>query len=126
MTHKYFYIEESDSLLSESSPMFIVMIGTTRQDNRDYLFLMSHAVSKGHYFEIWNRKTAIFVNNILKNYPNAKSRIKQISAREMVRHVKECTDIPYSQNQLRNSIHMQMTIDTYFRVTSNLNSKRNG
>lgn len=126
MTHKYLYIQEDSNVLDENSPIYIVMVGATPQANRDYLFLTSHAVSHGHYFELWNRQTAIFVGKIIKSYPDALSRIKKVSARQLVRHIKANTECPFSENQLHNSMHMQMTIDTYFRVTSNINAKRNG
>lgn len=126
MTHKYLYIQESSYILSDESPIYIVMVGATKQCNRDFLFLTSHAVANGHYFELWNKETAIFVHKILKTYPNAQSRIKKLSARQLVKHIKANTACPYSENQLHNTIRMQMVIDTYFRITSNINSKRNG
>lgn len=124
MTHKYLYIREDGALLSETSPIYIVMIGTSSQANRDYLFLTSYAVEHGHFFQLWNRETAFFLSKIIEEYPNQGSRLIKISARQLVRNLKANLESPLTENQLRNQIHLQKVVDTYFRITSSINAKR--
>ena len=97
MTHYYCLIIAGD-VIDESSLIYRVGVGTSLQCNRDYLFLLAHAVDHGWYFEKWSAEVMEFVRKIAaslsptnSNDPSDAISIHGASVREIVRSIKSGT-----------------------------------
>lgn len=125
MTHYYCLIIAGD-VLDESSLIYKVGVGTSRQCNRDYLFLLAQAVDHGWYFERWSAEVMEFVRKITKslsatnsNDPSDAISIHGASVREIVRSIKNGTAFPSSTNELTNRNQLRHWLSLNYRIGAN-------
>lgn len=123
MTHKYLYIDESGVQLGASTKFYVVSIGTGKQANRDYLFLIAYSQDKGHFFERWKDGTAEFLNKCLLSCSDITPHVTKINARDLVRNFKNNLSQSMSQNSILNDTHLKKMLDCSYRISSNLNAK---
>lgn len=94
MTHYHYYIQ-AGAQLDALSRFYLVAIGNSVQANRDYLFLLSHSVDAGHYFEIRSEESTDFVQRCLQSLSDDAAQfdcvapiLQKIKARDLVRLIK--------------------------------------
>ena len=122
MTHYYCLIIAGD-VIDESSLIYKVGVGTSKQCNRDYLFLLAHAVDHGWYFEKWSAEVREFVRKIAEslsatnsNDPSQAISIHGASVREIVRSIKNGTAFPSSSNELTNRNQLRQWLSLNYRI----------
>lgn len=127
MTHYYYFIM-AGSCWDESTQLFRVGVGTSRQGTRDFLFLTAFAASHNYYFEKDSVQSSEFFMKCLKSFAssadpcgNATTRSLHVSARELVRALKKSERIPVPENVSRNVKHQLHFLSLNYRVISNLN-----
>lgn len=125
MTHYYCLIIAGD-VLDESSLIYKVGVGTSRQCNRDYLFLLAHSVEHGWYFERWSEEVREFVRKITESLsatcsddPSDAISIHGASVREIVRSIKNGTAFPYSSHELTNRNQLRHWLSLNYRIGAN-------
>lgn len=121
MTHYYYYIECGATVNSEST-IYKVGVGTSDQAQRDYLFLTSHAVDAGHYFEIVSDTSTNFINRIQNSVFPYQVSIKAISARNLVRYFKGLGGMPLSPEQLHAAHSARFATDIDYRISCNFSA----
>jgi len=121
MTHYYYFIMTPGGILDDQARLYIVGIGSSKQADRDYLFLTAYAADNNCYFSSVSGTSDAFVHRCEQSigYP-LRMRSQRVSARSLVRSLKAGTDIPYSENQLRNVDHLRKFLSLNYRVISNL------
>lgn len=90
------YIEACASIDS-ASRFYWVTVGNSKQAMRDYLFLIAHAVSHGHFFERHSIEVAKFLTRVAASlgYSTvAELPFSQVDARELVRCIKKNEALP--------------------------------
>lgn len=112
MTSIYIYIE-AGRVIDASTKFFKVEVGTGRQSNRDYLFMLGFAMSRNYYFEIQSRETDEFLYKIaqsLGTYPAPLTlealNIQHVRVRDLVRAIKK-SEKAASKPIVRNNIEHQ-------------------
>lgn len=125
MTHYYCLIIAGD-VLDESSLIYKVGVGTSKQCDRDYLFLLAHCVEHGWYFERWSAEVKEFVRKIAESLsatcsddPNDAISIHGASVREIVRSIKNGTAFPYSSSELTNRNQLRQWLSLNYRIGAN-------
>lgn len=125
MTHYYCLIIAGD-VLDESSLIYKVGVGTSKQCNRDYLFLLAHSVEHGWYFERWSKEVTEFVRKIAESVSATNSKdpsdaisIHGASVREIVRSIKNGTAFPYSSHELTNRNQLRQWLSLNYRIGAN-------
>lgn len=115
MKHKYLYIEASAEL-DESAKAYFVMIGTGKQDQRDYLYLIQYSVQHGHYFEKYSSEVAEFLHKITESIPQFPP-VVQTDARSFVRSLKAGARPTLTQDQLLNRDHVLTYLNLNYRLS---------
>lgn len=91
MKHRYLLIEAGREI--DDSSLFVVLwCGQSKQADRDYLYVMSHAVTNGYYFELWSETVAEFYLGLISAYPQV--RVVVSSIRDYVRSCKRAASLP--------------------------------
>lgn len=127
MTH-FFLIIMAGRQIDESSKFFKVSIGTSKQADRDYLYLTSFCVSHGYFFNVWTSKVADFLEKVAKSIygehdENALLKLPttKISARNLVRMLKANEQLSPTKVLNQNQSHLLDLIDTnyhFFRTNA--------
>lgn len=125
MTH-YFCLIMAGREIDSDSRIFKVAVGTSRQSDRDYLFLLAQSVEHNWYFEKWSSQVADFVQMVLESLAPEKSDdpiggtlIEGITARELVRNLKMGTKIPTDPQLFRNANHIRYWLSLNYRTLTN-------
>lgn len=119
MVHYYYYIE-AGTQVDNTSTIYNVTIGTCQQAQRDFLFLTSHAVEHGHYFEIRSAASTDFVSRIRHSVDATGITIVQSSARDLVRYFKGKAGLPLTPEQLKAAHRTRFATDIDYRISCNL------
>lgn len=125
MTH-YFCLIMAGREIDSDSRIFKVAVGTSRQCDRDYLFLLAKSVENNWYFEKWSSQVADFVQLVLESLapeqtddPIGGTLIEGITARELVRNLKMGTKIPTDPQLFRNANHIRYWLSLNYRTLTN-------
>lgn len=102
-------------MVDEDSRCYCVMIGQTKSDTRDYLYLVAWCVQHGCYFKLWDKDVSEFYDKLRHSVPNMKP-LMNISAREMVRHLKANTRPELPQTLLTNQHHLLKYLNVNYRI----------
>lgn len=119
MTHYYYYII-AGAQCDENTRLFKVGVGSSKQGQRDYLFLTAFAVEHGHYFELVSDKTDDFVRRINLSLGGILPSIMVLSSREMVRYLKGAGLPTLSNDALLSNDAQLKVLNTNYRIISNL------
>ena len=125
MTH-YFCLIMAGREIDSDSHIFKVAVGTSRQCDRDYLFLLAKSVENNWYFEKWSSQVADFVQLVLESLapeqtddPIGGTLIEGITARELVRNLKNGTKIPTDPILFQNANHIRHWLSLNYRTLTN-------
>lgn len=119
MTHYYYYII-AGAQCDENTRLFKVGVGSSKQGQRDYLFLTAFAVEHGHYFELVSDKTDDFVHRVTLSLGGVLPSIMVLSSREMVRYLKGAGLPTLSNDALLSNDAQLKVLNTNYRIISNL------
>lgn len=119
MTHYYYYII-AGAQCDENTRLFKVGVGSSKQGQRDYLFLTAFAVEHGHYFELVSAKTDNFVHRVTLSLGGVLPSIMVLSSREMVRYLKGAGLPTLSNDALLSNDAQLKVLNTNYRIISNL------
>lgn len=124
--HYYIYIE-AGAQIDLGSRFFRVGIGTSKQANRDFLFLLGHAVSSGFYFEKQSDVTDNFLKNIAKSLnldSTLELNVTLIDGRCLVRSIKAQTAANGNPYAAHNAEHQRLMLYADYRFMSKLRSEK--
>ena len=123
MTHYYLYIE-AGATVDTTSRFYKVAVGTSKQAQKDYLFLVAHAVDNGHFFEIWSTQVDAFLEKCWSLSQLDRSSVVPTTARDLVRAFKTNTRPTLSSQTLINRHRMMNALNIAYRIQSNLNREK--
>lgn len=130
MKHYYYYIEAA-SVIDETAKFYRIAIGTSAQDNRDYLYLIARAQQNNHYFEIVTMQSRDFIQKCVASLRdscsdgiNAAAHVQTISAREFVRDCKNHCACPLNSSELSNRNHTNQVLNLDYRISKFLQSRK--
>lgn len=123
MTHYHIYIA-AGSVIDETTRIYYVGIGTSRQANRDYLALVAHAVDHNHFFHIVDAETLQFMHKVINSVSTVNLSPLQVSARQLRKSFAASEDIPLASGTLHNRHRSRSILDMAYRITNAIASKR--
>ena len=129
MTSIYIYIE-AGRVIDASTKFFKVEVGTGRQSNRDYLFMLGFAMSRNYYFELQSRETDEFLYKIARGmgkYPAPLTlealNIQHLRIRDLVRAIKKSEKAAQNPTLRRFSEHQRDFLDSNYYSFKKLGMK---
>ena len=117
MTHYHLYIQ-AGAVVDETSVVYKVGIGTSKQANQDYLFLTAYAVEHGHYFTLWSNESVEFYLRVQQSVAPIELYPKAISSRDLVRQFKTQLANPLDQSALHGRHKFRMQTSLNYRISS--------
>ena len=114
MKRKHLLIE-SGVQLDDDSRCYCVMIGQSKSDTRDYLYLVAWCVQHGFFFKLWDKDVSDFYQKLRESVPNMLP-LMNVSAREMVKHNKADSRPELPQTLLTNQHHMLKNLYVNYRI----------
>lgn len=124
MNHYYLYID-AGRVIDSTAKFYKVAVPSSQQGQRDYLFLVAHSVERNHFFELWSNQVDEFLWNIGQSLADGSVEnpldfvpIRPISARELVRNMRDHVVDPVPDFVLRNQNHMRHFLNVNYRVSS--------
>lgn len=122
MTH-YYYLICAGAQVDKNTQFFRVGVGTSRQANRDYLFLTAAAVDKGWYFEQVSDESDGFIRKLAESlYPTDEGtslmrlQVRQCLIRDVVRSIKRGEALPSDVNSAKNRLNSLHYLSLNYRV----------
>lgn len=119
MTH-YYYLIVASRLIDASTRICKVSIGTSRQANRDFLFLLSWAHGHDFYFELVSKQTSDFVLRIQDSLVPNSPEVEIFTARDVVRSIKATSGLPQKAAHKSSSLYQRAMLDSNYRIFKNL------
>lgn len=115
MKHYHYFIA-AGAELDESSRFFLVPIGVSKVDTRDFLYLTSFAVSHGCFFSINSTDVSVFVSRCLASLSLSLDVVRVVSCRDLVRALKAGT-LPAPAVPSSAAIVQRMALDSSYRYS---------
>ena len=118
MTHYHLYII-AGATIDSGTVFYRVGIGTGRQADRDFLYLLATATSCGYYFEKWSDDVDDFLQKIRRSFERdgLTFQLREIKARHLVRALKAGIQLPLSTDLLKNENHMRHFLDANYLLS---------
>ena len=116
MIHYHLYISAGRQI-DNSAQFFKVAVGSSAQANRDFLFLVAHAVDHGHYFALWSQREVEFCDRIARSLSLSRLPFRRVTARDLVRSFKQGSSLPLSANLLHNAHRQNAQLNLDYRIS---------
>lgn len=130
MVHFYYFIQ-AGKVIDKTASFYKVAVGSSRQCQRDFLFLLQFSVNNQCYFELVSEKSRDFLERVAQSLCVSKQQnpllelpLQSIKVRDLVRHLKSGTHTALSLSTLLNKGRARSFLDVNYRVFKNL-AKRN-
>lgn len=123
MKTKYLFIHCEDEL-SSSTPLYVVLAGTTAQAKRDIEYLQSLNKYK-FFFHAWDNATDAFFWKLVKTYGIIEEYIMHYDIRDLVRLIKAKAPLLQNRNLSRQEVHVHLAFNdkAYYNYHYNFNKK---
>ena len=119
MVHYYYYVS-AGAQCDESTRIWKVAVGTSRQCQRDYAFLVAHALQHGHYFEICSPGSDDFIMKLRHSLAKFNVQLEWLSCRDLCRELRQVTATPCAAGALAGAHRQRKSINLNYRISSNL------
>ena len=119
MVHYHYYII-AGAQCDESTRILKVAVGTSKQSQRDYVFLQAYALQHKHFFHIVDQPTVIFVDKVRRSLVEWNIQVEYISCRDLVREMKNQQRHPLDAILLHQQHTSRKVLSLNYRVSSNL------
>lgn len=123
MTHYHYYIA-AGRVIDETTRIYKVGIGQSRQGKRDYNALRALAEAHNHYFHIIDQKSDDFVLKVIHSIPGRTLSPMLVSPRDLKKALASAEEIPLAHGTLHNQHRMRLTLDLSYRVSSALSQRK--
>lgn len=119
MVHYYYYVSAGAQCDSRTK-IYKVAVGTTKQCQRDYSFLMAFALQHGHYFEIVSRESDDFIIKLRHSLVEFNVQMDWLSCRDLVQELRDTVSHTLDSAVLRSNHLQQKALNLNYRISSNL------
>ena len=92
MVHYYYYVS-AGAQCDESTRIWKVAVGTSKQCKRDYAFLVAHVLLHGHYFEVVLSRYDEFVKRLRHSLVQFNVQLEWLSCRDLCRELRQMAAI---------------------------------
>lgn len=123
MVHYYYYVSAGAECDSQTK-IYKVAVGTTKQCQRDYSFLMAFALQHGHYFEIVSRVSDDFIIKLRHSLVEFSVQVEWLSCRDLVQELRDTISHPLDSAVLRSNHLQQKSLNLNYRISSNLSREK--
>ena len=122
MVHYYYYVS-TGAQCDESTRIYKVAVGTSKQSQRDYAFLVAHALQHGHYFEICSQVSDDFILKLRRSLVQFNVQLEWLSCRDLCRELRLVTATPCAAGALAGAHSQRKSLNLNYRISSNLSRR---
>lgn len=122
MVHYYYYVS-AGAQCDKSTRIWKVAVGTSKQCQRDYAFLVAHALQRGHYFEVVSSRSDGFVKRLRHSLVQFNVQLEWLSCRDLCRELRQVTATPCAAGALAGAHRQRKTLNLNYRISTNLSRR---
>lgn len=122
MVHYYYYIS-AGAQCDESTRIYKVAVGTSKQCQRDYAFLVAHTLQHGHYFEVVSSESDEFVKRLRHSLAQFNVQLEWLSCRDLCRELRQATATQYAAGALAGAHRQRKSLNLNYRISSYLSRR---
>lgn len=122
MVHYYYYVS-AGAQCDESTRIWKVAVGTSQQCQRDYAFLVAHALQHSHYFEICSQDSDDFILKLRRSLVQFNVQLEWLSCRDLCRELRQMTATPCAAGSLAGAHRQRKTLNLNYRISTNLSRR---
>lgn len=119
MVHYYYYVS-AGAQCDAQTKIYKVAVGTNKQSQRDYAFLLAYAQQHGHYFEIVSRNSDTFIMNLRRSLAEYDVQLEWLSCRDLSALLRSVVTSPLKPTVLHGAHLQRKSLDLNYRISSNL------
>lgn len=119
MVHYYYYVS-AGAQCDAQTKIYKVAVGTNKQSQRDYAFLLAYAQQHGHYFEIVSRESDTFIMNLRRSLAEYDVQLEWLSCRDLSALLRSVVTSPLQPAALHGAHQQRKTLSLNYRISSNL------
>lgn len=119
MVHYYYYVS-AGAQCDEFTRIYKVAVGTSKQCQRDYAFIMAYALEHGHYFEVVSSRSDEFVKRLRHSLVQFNVQLEWLSCRDLSALLRSAVTSPLSPDALHTAHQQRTTLNLTYRISSNL------
>lgn len=119
MTRYYYYVVAGRQC-DQTTQIFKVAVGTNKQSQRDYAFLLANAQQHGHYFEVVSRESDEFIRRLRLSLAEYDVQLEWLSCRDLSALLRSVTTSPLQPSALHAAHLQRKTLSLNYRISSNL------
>lgn len=119
MTRYYNYVVAGRQC-DQTTQIFKVAVGTNKQSQRDYAFLLANAQQHGHYFEVVCRESDEFIRRLRLSLAEFDVQLEWLSYRDLSALLRSVTTSPLQPSALHGAHLQRKTLSLNYRISSNL------
>lgn len=119
MTHYYYYVVAGREC-DQTTQMFKVAVGTSKQSQRDYAFLLANAQQHGYYFEAVSRESDEFIRRLRLSLAEFNVQLEWLSCRDLSALLRSVSTSPLQPAALHGAHLQRKALSLNYRISSNL------
>lgn len=119
MTRYYYYVVAGRQC-DQTTKLFKVAIGTNKQSQRDYAFLLANALEHGHYFEVVSRESDEFIRRLRLSLADYDVQMEWLSCRDLSALLRSVATSPLQPSALHGAHQQRKALSLNYRISSNL------
>ena len=119
MTRYYYYVVAGRQC-DQTTQIFKVAVGTNKQSQRDYAFLLANAQQHGHYFEVVSRESDEFIRRLRLSLAKYDVQLEWLSCRDLSALLRSVSTSPLQPSALHGAHLQRKALSLNYRISSNL------
>lgn len=120
----YYFIDAPGEISLETSRFFVVQVSSSKQGDRDYLFLIAYAAEYSAFFEIRSLESTAFINRVADSLAVDFLPFISIKARALVSALKKGVAVPLDASAIASKNHLRFINSLDYRIAANIAAKR--
>ena len=119
MTRYYYYVVAGRQC-DQTTQIFKVAVGTNKQSQRDYAFLLANAHQHGYYFEPVSRESDEFIRRLRLSLAEFNVQLEWLSCRDLSALLRSVVTSPLQPSALHGAHLQRKSLSLNYRISSNL------
>lgn len=117
---KCYFLIEAGQTVDLSSNFYCVDVSSSKQGDRDFLFLIAHAACHNYYFELRSVESFAFISRLAQSLNVDFLPFRAVKARDLVRAIKKRVSLPFEPQSLNQMADFRRATCLSYRVSNAL------
>lgn len=120
----FYFIDAPGEVNLETSRFYQVQISSSKQGDRDFLYLIAYAAENSAFFEVRSLESTAFINRIANSLAVDFLPFVSIKARALVSALKKGVAVPLDASAIASKNHLRFINSLDYRIAAKIASMR--